>query len=110
MYKHNLNDGRGFIWIIIIIVIALLVLSYYGFSLRNLANSPTTQDNFSYIWNNIVYIWNTYLEGPATYLWNTFINLIWNPAIQNLENMKNNEPTTINTSSPQLPTNAPTVQ
>jgi hypothetical protein len=104
MKKHIPTD-RGFIMWIIIIVVALLVLSYYGFSLRSLVNSPTTQDNFSYVDNSTVSFWNKYLEQPASYLWNdVFIDLIWNPAIDNLTKMKNGESTNVISRSPTLPT------
>ena len=100
----------GLVRTIVIILTALLVLAYFGFNLRNIVNSPTFQDNWSFLWNGIVNIWDNYLSGPAIYLWNIFVNLIWNPAIDNLEKMKNNEPTTVNTASPRLSEPAPTVQ
>jgi hypothetical protein len=104
-------NGGGIVSWVIIIVVALLILSYYGFSLRNLVNSPTTQDNFGYVATTTVTFWDQYLEQPANYLWNdVFINLIWDPAITSLTQMKNNQPTNIQSSSPTLPTPAPTVQ
>jgi hypothetical protein len=101
MKKHWSDRGdRGLIKIIILLVIALLVLSYFNINLRALVNAPTTQDNISYVASNTELIWNSYLKGPATYLWNDiFINLIWNPAISNLTNMKNGNPSNINTLS-----------
>ena len=99
-----MNTNRGFIKWVIIIVIALLALSYYGFSLRNLVNSPVTQDNFQYVATSSVSVWDKYLKQPATYLYkDVFINLIWTPAIDNLTKMKNNQPTNLQTNSPQLP-------
>lgn len=72
---------------IILIVIALLILGYFGINLRSVVNSPTTQDNFSYVWNNVVDVWNNYLKVPATYLWGIFVNLIWSPAINNIQHI-----------------------
>ena len=96
--------NRGFIKWVIIIVVALLILSYYGFSLRDLANSPTTQDNFGYVATTTVSFWDKYLQQPATYLYeDVFINLIWTPAIDNLTMIKNSQPTNVQTNSPQLP-------
>jgi len=79
---------RGLIKMLILILIALIVLGYYGVSVRQAVQNPTTQDNISYIWNGMVTIWNNYLSAPATYLWNIFFNYIWTPAINNLENAK----------------------
>ena len=99
-HTHN----RGIVKLIILIVVSLLVLSYFGISLRTLVNSPTTQDNISYTSNGAVTVWDTYLKRPATYLWNQiFIDLIWDPAIENLKNMRNNQPTTIQNNAPTVP-------
>jgi hypothetical protein len=47
--------------LILFIVIALLVLSFFGISLRHLVLSPTAQDNFAFVaqlaqvgWNDLV--------------------------------------------------------
>ena len=81
---------------ILIIVVALLVLSFFGFNLQSLIQNPTTQSNFSYVWQGITHVWNDYLAKPAYYLWHDiFLNLIWGPALDNLLRLKNNQPTTI---------------
>ena len=109
--KNRIPRNRGLIGWIVIIVVVLLILSYYGFSLRTLVQSPTTQDNFGYVATTSVSVWDKYLKQPANYLWNdVFINLIWDPGIRNLKDMKNNQPTDIQSSSPTLPTSTPTVQ
>ena len=96
-------------WIIILVVV-LLVLSALGYSLPNLINSPTTQTNFSYVWNAIVNVWNNYLKVPAEYAWNILIVYIWEPAIHNLEQQKVNQTLNSSPSTMTLPAPAPTVQ
>ena len=97
--NQHLNPQGGLVKIIILIVIALLVLSYFGFNLRTLVSAPNTQDNFSLVGNFVSNIWNNYLKGPAVYLWSDiFIPLIWNPFIDNLTKMKNGQPTNVETS------------
>ena len=81
-YKNN--HKRGIVGMIVILVIALLVLSYFGFNLRQTVDSPTTQSNFSYVWSSIVYIWQTYLQTPARALYEIFIQFIWTPIINHL--------------------------
>ena len=44
--------------LIFYIVVALLVLSYFGISLQHLTESPTTQSNFAYFWSLIQEGWN----------------------------------------------------
>ena len=103
-----MHTNRGFIKWVIIIVVALLILSYYGFSLRSLVDSPVTQDNFQYVATSSVSVWDKYLKQPATYLYeDVFINLIWTPAIDNLTKIKNSEPTNVQTNAPKLPNPVP---
>jgi hypothetical protein len=104
------NSNRGLVKMIVLIVIALLILAYFGLNLRSIVNSPTFQDNWALIRDAVVNVWNTYLKGPATYLWNEiFIKLIWDPAIRNLERMKNDQPTDIVNQSPITSTTTPQV-
>lgn len=35
---------------IILVIILILALSYFGISIREVAQSPTGQDNFSFVW------------------------------------------------------------
>lgn len=91
---NRISTQTGLVKTIIVIIVALLILSYFGFNLRSLINSPTTQDNFSYVKNFTVKVWNNYLKRPATYLWNDiFIKLIWKPAIHALENINSGDGT-----------------
>ncbi len=77
--------NKGLIKMILVIVIALLILSYFGFNLRELIDSPTTQENFHTAANFAIDIWNNYLKKPVMYVWNEiFRTLIWNPAIEAL--------------------------
>lgn len=82
-----ISSNKGLIRTIVVIVIALLILSYFGFNLRSLADSPNTQDNFHYAINLIIDVWNNYLEKPVKYIWNDiFLKLIWQPALEALMN------------------------
>ena len=85
MNLFNIPMNKGIIQTIIIIVIALLILSYFGYNLRSIATSPTAQDNFSYVGEVVSNVWNNWLETPVTYLWNIFVNYIWTPAINILK-------------------------
>ncbi|MDE1965943.1 MAG: hypothetical protein KGI41_01710 [Patescibacteria group bacterium] len=58
--------------LIIFIVLAVLALSFFGISIRAIATSPVGQDNFLYITQVFVDIWNaciafmTHLVANAT--------------------------------------------
>jgi hypothetical protein len=95
MNSHIPTD-KGLIQWIIIIIVALLILSYYGFNLRTLVQAPATQNNFGYVATTTVSVWDKYLKQPATYLWkDIFLDLIWDPAINNLTKVKNSGSTLI---------------
>lgn len=47
--KKNMNNENGLIKFGVKVLIAILILSYFGFSLRDLAEADTTQDNFGYL-------------------------------------------------------------
>jgi len=74
-----MRTDQGIIKEIIIIVIALIVLGYFGFNVQNIINSPTVHNNLTYVWNLIVTFWNTYLQASFSYVWNNIIiGIVWN--------------------------------
>lgn len=101
--KNLINGEGGFIKWIVIVIIALIILGYYGFDIKKAIEAPTTQSNLTYVQRIVSNVWHNYLKKPATYLWNdVFIELIWNPAMENLKRVSNNEPTTIDEAAPRL--------
>jgi uncharacterized protein YqhQ len=97
------NQKGGFIQLIILIVIGLLVLSYFGISLQGVVESPVGQSNLHYVTNGASYVWNNYLSAPFDYLWNTvFIGMLWSAFTENLNRVKNNQPTQIQELSPNV--------
>lgn len=105
------NLARGSILNTVLIVFGIiLVISYFKFDLKGIVESEQTQRNLSYVTDTITGFWHKYLERPATYLWkDIFIKLIWEPAVENLENIRDHRPTTIENQGPALP-NPPTVK
>ncbi|MFH0846140.1 MAG: hypothetical protein V1851_01930 [Patescibacteria group bacterium] len=84
------GDQRGLVNWIIIIIIAIIVLSYFGFDIRAIIEDDNTQNNVGYVWGGVVYVWETYLSGPFDYLWNDiFIDLIWDTFIDAMQRIKN---------------------
>lgn len=73
------NQSKGFIKMIIIIVIALIILGALGFNIKDIMNSEKVQTNLHYAWNLVIMVWNNFLATPAMWVWdNIFIELIWN--------------------------------
>lgn len=74
------NKNSGFIKLILLVIAVILILSYFGVSLRKVASSPTGQDNFGFIkelglqiWDFCMSIWDKYLEEKTMYVWNEII-------------------------------------
>lgn len=89
MFK-NINNESGLVRLIIIIIIGIIVLSYFGFNLQDIIESPQTQGNIGYVWGGVVYVWNTYLAGPVLWFWNDiFIDLLWSSFIDNITAIRN---------------------
>jgi hypothetical protein len=69
---------QGLIKTVIVIVIALIILGYFGFNIGDILNTPTVQANLHAAWEFVVKVWTNYLAGPAMYVWDHFIvGTIW---------------------------------
>ncbi len=72
MYK------KGFIKDIIIIIVAVFLLNYFGFDVKGWLNSPEVKGQIFTIWDFIKNIWTSYIQGPVDYLWNQIIiGIVW---------------------------------
>lgn len=49
-----MNHKRGLIRLIIVIIVGILALSYFGINLRQIANSEASQSNFAFVWEQIL--------------------------------------------------------
>lgn len=50
---------------IILVIILILALSYFGISIRDIAQSPTGEDNFTFVWNYVRDGWEIITTGIA---------------------------------------------
>lgn len=91
------NKKAGFFRLILIIIIAILVLSFFGIKLRDVAGSEAGKDNFTYAkeivlkgWSYLEPYWDKYVAPTALYLWNdVFLKYVWSAVIENLDKLKN---------------------
>lgn len=71
-------NNKGFVKLIILIVIVLIVLGYFGFNLQSIIESPTVQNNLIYVWKFIKMIWTDFLAVPFVFIWNKLIiGVVW---------------------------------
>ena len=97
------NDNRGFVKWVFLILIAIIVLSYFGFDLRAIVEAEGTQNHLSFVWGIGVTVWNEYLSRPVLYFWhNIFIDLLWESFVENMNRIKDGQATTIEDLSPAL--------
>ncbi|MCR4334131.1 MAG: hypothetical protein NUV47_00125 [Patescibacteria group bacterium] len=53
-----MNYKKGLIKMVVVIVIALLILSYYGFDIEKTIKNPLTQKNWDFLKTSVVHIWD----------------------------------------------------
>lgn len=63
------NKQDGLIKMIIVIVIAIAILSWYGVDIKEFFLSEQFQDNLNHVWNFLKLAWN-YIVGVAQKIWN----------------------------------------
>jgi len=101
-----INQKSGLIKTVLLIIIAIIILSYFGFDLRAIVEAPETQGNLGYVWGLLVTLWNNYLMQPAIYFWNNiFIDLLWEAFISNFERIRDGEPTDFDLNTPSVELN-----
>lgn len=60
---------------IILVIILVLAVSYFGISIRDIAESPTGADNISFVWSYVVTGWDilvTFLAEAIQKIGNVF--------------------------------------
>ena len=88
--NRGLPAQAGIIKMIVIIVIALIVLGYFGYNLREIINSPDVSENLSYSGGLLTKLWDNFLVAPATWIWdNIIIDIVWN-GLQSLLQLSKN--------------------
>ncbi|MBI4118405.1 MAG: hypothetical protein HY455_02655 [Parcubacteria group bacterium] len=102
MYRYSSNNQRGLIKFVILIIIGILVLSYFSIDIRSIVESEQSQSNFQYVWGWVVFVWAEYLGEPVRYFWDEiFLKLIWSSFVENMEKIKRGEPNDLESGAPQ---------
>jgi hypothetical protein len=84
-----INKQSGLVRLVLIIIVAILILSYFGIDLKGVVEAPGTQKNISYVTYWVTYVWTTYLEKPYNYLWHDiFIDKLWAQFLDTLATIK----------------------
>ncbi len=85
---ETIPKQQGLIRLLVIIIIGILILSYFGFDIQKTVESEMAQKNIGYTKALVLTVWHKYLEAPVKYLWDLFIEFLWKPAFRNLKNFR----------------------
>ena len=93
MEKTKRTKKSGFLKWVIIIVIALVVLGFFGFDITDILKSPVVKNNLLAFWHGVVWVWEHLLKTPAVWIWDTiFVRILWElilkQAIENIGKLK----------------------
>ena len=95
--------NKGFLKIILIVMIAIFVLGYFNIDLKKEVEKPINQQNAAYVQDVSETVWTKYLEKPVKYFWNNiFINLLWKTFVSNFERMRDGKPTDFELNAPYI--------
>ncbi|MFA6095251.1 MAG: hypothetical protein WC767_00170 [Candidatus Paceibacterota bacterium] len=79
---------------IVLAIILIIVLSFFGYDIQGIVESPLAQKNLGYAKDGVMFVWDNYLSQPITYFWNNiFIGLLWNTFVNNLGRINSGAPT-----------------
>ena len=99
--SSKIKEGISIIGMLFLGFIVILVLSYFKISVRSVVESPTGQDNISYVGGGTRSLWNDYLKQPAAYLWNDiFVKIFWQSFVNNMERIRDGQPTDYEINAP----------
>lgn len=85
----------GFITIrnLVLVIIVLVVLGLMGVNVEeDIVGNEQVQENTSYVASGVVHVWETYLAGPARFIWNEIIvGILWEGFRVNMERLQNGQ-------------------
>lgn len=80
---------QGFVRLIILIVIALILLGYFGVNLKDVLASPVVKENLSYAWELAKDLWTNWLRGPVVWVWDHVLRFLWELFLNGIEGIRN---------------------
>lgn len=96
MKNINKQKGISILGVLVLGFILILVLGYFNVSIKSVVESPTSQENINYVQGSTKSLWDKYLAGPVSYLWNdVWVNIFWKSFILNMERIRDGQPTDI---------------
>lgn len=80
------THNKGLIGILVIIVLAIITLSYFNIDLQKVANEPSAEKNIEYVTEQTTTFWKAHLEKPFNEFWKTVVvGELWNTFKKSIE-------------------------
>jgi hypothetical protein len=65
-YAMNNRRQRGIVQLLIMIIVALIALSYFGIDLEQVFTKPLLKKNIVFTWDKTKEVWTNYVYEPIT--------------------------------------------
>lgn len=98
MINFQNKGGISILGVILLGIILILVLSYFGFDIKSLVENPKTQDNLNYVGGVLEDIWDNVLKKPVMWVWDNVLEKLFN-------NIKDSDALKLEDMAPELPQN-----
>ena len=82
MSSNYKNKEGGLIKMIILIIVAIAILSYFRIDIKDFFTSEQFQKNLGYVLSFIGDLWSNYLAEPVSKIWGIWLTYVWNPLTQ----------------------------
>lgn len=85
------TNSKGFIKLILLVIVGLIVLGYFGLNIKDILASPIVKENLAYVWELVKHVWNTWLAAPAHWIWEHILKFLWELFLNGLNGLKNGQ-------------------
>ncbi len=68
-----MKTNRGFIKLILLLIVGVLALSYFGISIKGIIESPVGQENLTILGKAIIWVWDNILKPLFAIVYRTII-------------------------------------
>lgn len=96
MINFKNKGGISILGVILLGIMLILVLSYFGLDIKSLVESPKTQDNLNYVGGVLEDIWEKVLKKPVLWVWENVLEKLFN-------SIKNSDVLKLEDVAPELP-------
>lgn len=94
---YEIKHKKGIIGTIVVIIVAIIILSYLGFDLKKIIASDMVQKNFAYLMDMLRSLWSNYLSRPFTFVWDEvckpLFDLLWKAFKSGVQNIQDSNAT-----------------